>query len=109
MVRTVKEMLRSVVNYRQSNWTSHLAACEFAYNNSTHPATGMTPFELDTVTHPRTPYPVHKVDGPDVDSAATFVEQLNALHNFALEKLEMTRQKQAEAENKGKPRPTTFK
>ncbi|MBC9706353.1 MAG: chromo domain-containing protein [Enterococcus sp.] len=68
----------------------------------------MTPFELDTGTHPRTPYPVYKADGPDVDSAATFIEQLNALHNFALEKLEMTRQKQADAENKGKPRPTTF-
>lgn len=108
MVRTFKEMLCSVVNYWQSNWTSHLAAYDFAYNNLTHPATGMTPFELDTGTHPRTPYPVYKADGPDVNNIATFIEQLNALHNFALEKVEMTRQKQAEAENKEKPRPITF-
>jgi hypothetical protein len=108
MVRCVRVMLRSVVNDRQSDWTFHLAAYEFAYNNSAHPATGMTPFEVDTGTHRRTPYPVYRADGSDLDSAATFIEQLNALHNFALQMPEMTRQKQADAKNKGRSRSTTF-
>jgi transposase InsO family protein len=47
MVRTVKEMLRSVVNHKQDNWTEQLAAIDFAYNNSVHPSTSMTPFEED--------------------------------------------------------------
>jgi transposase InsO family protein len=47
MVRTVKEMLRSIINHKQADWVEHLTAIEFAYNNSVHPSTKMTPFELD--------------------------------------------------------------
>jgi hypothetical protein len=56
MVRTVKEMLRSFVNHRQTNWSEQLAAIEFAYNNDVHSSTQLSPFELDLGYHPRTPY-----------------------------------------------------
>jgi transposase InsO family protein len=55
MVRTAKKMLRSVVNHKHSNWSKQLAAIEFAYNNSVHPSTRLSPFELDIGYHPRTP------------------------------------------------------
>lgn len=44
MVRTLKEMLRSAVNHKQDDWSEHLAALEFAYNNTVHLSTSMTPF-----------------------------------------------------------------
>lgn len=47
LVRTLKEMLRSSTSHRQDDWTDKLSALEFAYNNSIHPSTSLTPFELD--------------------------------------------------------------
>jgi len=46
--RTLEQMLRNYVNYRQNDWDQHLAAAEFAYNNSKQASTGMTPFFLLT-------------------------------------------------------------
>ena len=46
MVRTLKEMLRSSISFEQKDWTDKLPALEFAYNNTVHPSTGLTPFEL---------------------------------------------------------------
>ena len=31
--RTLEQMLRNYVNYKQDNWDAHLSAAEFAYNN----------------------------------------------------------------------------
>ena len=45
--RTLEDMLRNYVNYKQDNWDDCLAAAEFAYNNSTQSSTGFTPFRLD--------------------------------------------------------------
>ncbi len=44
--RTLEEMLRSVVNFKQDDWDEHLAAAELAVNNSKHASTGFTPFRL---------------------------------------------------------------
>jgi transposase InsO family protein len=41
MVRTLKEMLRSSITLKQTDWTDKLAALEFAYNNSIHPSTSI--------------------------------------------------------------------
>jgi hypothetical protein len=45
--RTLEEMLRSRVNFQQSDWDEHLAAAELAFNNSRHASTGFTPFYLN--------------------------------------------------------------
>src|SRR6266511_685843 len=45
--RTLEDMLRAFVNYRQTNWDECLPAAEFAYNNSLQASTGYTPFFLD--------------------------------------------------------------
>ena len=44
--RTLEEMLRSRVNFQQTDWDEHLSAAELAYNNSVHASTGFTPFHL---------------------------------------------------------------
>jgi hypothetical protein len=47
MVRTLKEMLRSHVDYCQNDWTHRLSAVEPPYNNVVQASTQLTPFELD--------------------------------------------------------------
>ena len=45
--RTLEEMLRAYVTYKQDQWDEYLPAAEFTYNNSKQASTGFTPFELD--------------------------------------------------------------
>jgi hypothetical protein len=108
MVRTVKEMLRSVINHKQNDWVDHLTAIEFAYNNSVHPSTQMTPFELDLGYHPRGMYSFLSDTTAEVQTTTEFIENLNARQLAAQESLEKTRQSQASAVNKGRPRPTMY-
>jgi hypothetical protein len=51
----VEEMLRAFVNYKQNDWDTHLPLVEFAYNNSTHASTGITPFWANYQQNPLTP------------------------------------------------------
>ena len=53
MVRTLIDMLRAFVNSNQDDWNQFLSCVEFAYNDSVHPGTGYTPFELNYLKHPR--------------------------------------------------------
>ena len=53
--RTLEDMLRAYVNYKQDNWDDCLAAAEFAYNNSVQASTGFSPFHLDCGQKPLTP------------------------------------------------------
>jgi transposase InsO family protein len=108
MVRTVKEMLRSVINHKQNDWVDHLTAIEFAYNNSVHPSTQMTPFELDLGYHPRGLYSYLSDATADVQTTTEFIEALHARQVAAHESLEKTRQTQASAVNQGRPRPTMY-
>ena len=45
--RTLEEMLRSVVNFKQTDWDEHLATAELAINNAKQASTGFTPFRLN--------------------------------------------------------------
>ena len=47
MNRTLKDMLRAYVNYKQDNWDDCLAAAEFAYNQAIQASTGFSPFKID--------------------------------------------------------------
>ena len=53
--RTIEDMLRPYVSSHHTDWDQHIAAVEFAYNNSVHAGTGFTPFYLNYGQHPRTP------------------------------------------------------
>ena len=45
--RTLEEMLRSYVSWRQNDWDVHLPALEMAYNNAKQASSGFTPFYLN--------------------------------------------------------------
>ena len=53
--RTLEDMLRAYVSYRQDDWDLHLTAAEIAYNNSKQASTGFTPFFLNSGQHPHLP------------------------------------------------------
>ena len=44
--RTMETILRAYIEPRQLDWDEHLAAAEFAINDSEHASTGYTPFQL---------------------------------------------------------------
>jgi len=45
--RTLEEMIRSYVNFKQDDWDTHLSTLELAVNNTKHGSTGFSPFYLN--------------------------------------------------------------
>lgn len=54
-IGTISSMARTFANQNPHNWDLYMSALEFAYNDSVHPATGYTPFQLDMGRDPNTP------------------------------------------------------
>ena len=54
-IGTLMSMLRAYCHDNPYDWDLYLPAMEFAYNDSVHPATGYTPFQLDNGRDPSTP------------------------------------------------------
>jgi hypothetical protein len=52
--RVLEEILRAYAHSFES-WSMHLPLVEFAINNSVHASTGLTPFYVNGLRHPRTP------------------------------------------------------
>ena len=44
--QVLEQYLRCYINYQQTNWVDLLPLAEFAYNNSVHASSGMTPFHV---------------------------------------------------------------
>lgn len=53
--RTLEQILRCFVNYRQDNWDELLPLVEYGYNNHTNASTKRTPFETNYGFHPTSP------------------------------------------------------
>jgi hypothetical protein len=52
--QVIEAYFRSYCNYEQNDWVEMLAMAEFAYNNSKHSATKLTPFYANYGYEPRT-------------------------------------------------------
>ncbi|GJP68701.1 hypothetical protein CLOP_g25364 [Closterium sp. NIES-67] len=55
LIQIVEQLLRAACKDEISTWDLHLPVLEFAYNNTTHAATGQTPFFLCYGRHPLMP------------------------------------------------------
>src|SRR3954453_18286229 len=50
--QVLEQYLRCFLNYQQDNWLELLPLAEFAYNNSAHSSTNLTPFFANYGFHP---------------------------------------------------------
>jgi len=55
--QVIEAYLRSYCNYEQNDWASMLAMAEYAYNNSKHSSTKISPFYANYGFEPRTSWP----------------------------------------------------
>src|ERR1700681_1149554 len=55
--QTIEHFLRTYCNYEQSNWSEMLPMAEYAYNNSKHASTKITPFYSNYGYEARTNWP----------------------------------------------------
>jgi hypothetical protein len=76
--RTLQEVLRHYVHPRHDDWDTHLAAAEFAINNSRHDVTGFTPFHLNYGRTPLTPMATMLPGQAKNESAQRWLEALQA-------------------------------
>ena len=74
--RTLEDMLRHYINPSQNDWDQHLAAIEFAINNSWQESTKETPFFLNYGHHPLTPIQLSN-GSVTVPKANTFVQNMH--------------------------------
>ncbi len=51
--QTLEQYLRYTMNYQQDDWLALLSQAEFAYNNTTHASTGISPFFANYGFHPK--------------------------------------------------------
>jgi len=58
--QTMKQYLRAFCNYKQDDWVELLPLVEFAYNNSMHASTRMTPFWAVYHRHPKMQFKMPK-------------------------------------------------
>jgi hypothetical protein len=78
--QTAENILRHVVNYEQDNWATELPFAEFAYNNTVHATTKVTPFYANYLRHPlATPFSPLTVSSPSADAERT-AEHLLDVH-----------------------------
>ena len=54
-IKTLRELVSSYAEQHPQDWDLYIPSLEFAYNDSVHPATGFTPFEMDMGRSPMTP------------------------------------------------------
>ena len=92
--RTLEEMLRAYVNYKQDNWDEYLPLAEFAYNNSKQASTGFTPFELDCGQHPITPPSLAITPNTPVEATNEFLLHWNNMLKIAKDNLIIAKQRQ---------------
>lgn len=106
--RTLEQMLRNYVDERLNDWDQHLAAAEFAYNNSIQASTGFTPFYLNYGDDPCTPISLLHSDRVTVPAAGSFIDEINASVTAAQEHLREAQERQKRYADQSR-REITFK
>ena len=90
--RTVEQILRIFVDYRQMNWDSLLPFVEFCINNQRSSSTGHSPFYLNTGQHPMLTVPDPTSNIPQAQQR---LEQLKATLLLAKDIIRKAQDRQA--------------
>jgi len=102
--QTLKQYLRCTVNYQQDDWLDLLFQAEFAYNNTTHASTRISPFFANYGFHPKFSL---EIPGDSVNpSAEENATRLGQVQQNLMAKLKLTQEwqkKQADRQCKDHP------
>jgi len=86
--QVIESYLRSYCNYEQNDWASMLAMAEYAYNNSKHSATKISPFYANYGYEPRTSWPTDiQFRNP---ASVLYGHYMNVVHKKLSEQLAIT-------------------
>ena len=103
----VEKYLRLYCNYRQDDWSEHLAMAEFVINSRTHSAIGMSPFELLYGYLPLFNIPVgRRTSFPEVEER---LEILREVRRDAGSALHLAKRRMKEGYERGKRKAHQFK
>jgi transposase InsO family protein len=100
--RTLEDMLRAVVGYRQDDWDEHLAAAEFACNNAPNASTSLSPFKINHGFEPYNPYSSIKKIPDDTPAMADFLQKLANATKQATDALTLAKANQERNANKSR-------
>src|SRR5882724_3180251 len=73
----LEQYLRVYINYQQDNWVNLLPLAEFAYNNTSHSATMVTPFFANKGFHPKLEVSLEPVVSDTAHQVATDLKELH--------------------------------
>jgi hypothetical protein len=105
--RTLEDMLRAFVGYRQNDWDQHLVAAEFACNNAVNSSTSLSPFRLNYGFDPSVPSSMFKPSSDTVPAVSEFMESMSNLVRTASDSLVQAKARQEAYANKSR-RQLTF-
>lgn len=102
--RTLEQMLRNYVSYRQDNWDELLTAAEFAYNNAKQASTQYSPFLLNYGQHPYVPTSLLGSPIPKTRVQATndFMAETGGLLRAARDNLQRAQENQTKYANQAR-------
>ena len=91
-IRSIEEILRGRVNYKQDNWASEIASIEFALNNTVTQPLGMSPFMCETGRNPIIPIDLTKnnlirMQNEKASSASDMIDRIHNSHATARDSL----------------------
>ena len=96
--RTLEQILRNYVSYKQDNWDQHLTMAEFAYNNAQQTSTKLSPFYMNTGQHPKTPATLNK-NSTTVAAVEDFILKMKNLLQVAQDNIAQAQATQAKYAN----------
>lgn len=104
--QTLEQYLRIYCNYKQDNWHDLLPLAEFAYNNSTHSGTRLSPFFANYGYHPSMTATVDR-SVPSAE-AHDFSKSLSKVHLYLSERLLIAQEQKVQSANRNRMEPPLF-
>uniref|UniRef100_A0A670HMP7 Gypsy retrotransposon integrase-like protein 1 n=1 Tax=Podarcis muralis TaxID=64176 RepID=A0A670HMP7_PODMU len=87
----MQQYLRCYANQQPATWVDYLPLAEFAYNNTKHVSTGVTPFFANNGRHPRTFPGLERMGEGEPQTADAFASELQEVHDHLRRHLELAK------------------